>query len=168
MLIALYRFWLRKGSDQQTLALLIGKNETQSDVSYYLDRIRKLIYRDFVPHFLGANKGKESFLTHNIKMTNLLNVLNENDLVLVADGTYTRLEKSANNDFQYNSYSTQKKDSLIKPFIICAADGYIVDCYGPFFPRDNDATILRYVIDYDPDLRDLIDPNHTNFLLDLK
>ncbi len=75
----------------------------------------------------------------------MLNLANDN-LVIIADGTYCAMEKSANNDFQYKTYSGQKKDSLFKPFILCCADGYIVDCYGPFAANENDALILDYVL----------------------
>ncbi len=34
-------------------------------------------------------------------------------LAIISDETYTRLEKSSNNEFQYVSYSLQKYDHLI-------------------------------------------------------
>ncbi|RNA34715.1 transposable element tcb1 transposase [Brachionus plicatilis] len=39
----------------------------------------------------------------------------------------------------------QKKDSLVKPFLICCADGWIIDCYGPIKANKNDASILDYI-----------------------
>ena len=77
-----------------------------------------------------------------------------------------RLEKSANNQFQYNCWSQQKMDLLIKPFIICCADGYILDCYGPFPANDNDSKILNYIIETDDDLKKILLPNKTLFLID--
>jgi hypothetical protein len=64
------------------------------------------------------------------------------------------------------TYSGQKKDNLFKPFIICCADGYIVDCYGPFAANQNDATILEYIIETDTDLQALLVPDKTTFILD--
>jgi hypothetical protein len=61
------------------------------------------------------------------KMTNQLFNLKDDELAIVADGTYGRCEKSSNNDFQYKTYRSQKKDSLIKPFIVSCANGYIIE-----------------------------------------
>ncbi|CAF1002629.1 unnamed protein product [Brachionus calyciflorus] len=55
-LIALYRYWLRKGLDQFSLSLLFGNNTSQNQISSYLSQIREAIYKDFVPFFLGCNK----------------------------------------------------------------------------------------------------------------
>ncbi len=51
-----------------------------------------------------------------------------------------------------------KHYNLIKPFIICCADGYFIDCYGPFDAKPNDAQILRYILKTDKDLVDLLTP----------
>jgi hypothetical protein len=42
-------------------------------------------------------------------------------------------------------FSVQKKRHLVKPFIICTADGLIVDVYGLFEGTKNDATILKQI-----------------------
>lgn len=165
-LIALYRYWLRKGLDQTSLALLFGKNTSQTQISHYLSQIREAIYKDFVPYFLGCNKDRKFFLNHNNEMVKNLFDLKSDDLVIVIDGTYTRLEKSANNQFQYSCWSSQKKDSLVKPFIICCADGYFVDCYGPFEAFENDAKIFKYIIENDRDLKQLLLPDKTIIFLD--
>jgi hypothetical protein len=53
------------------------------------------------------------------------------------------------------TYSVQKCDNLVKPFIMCCADWYLIDCYGPFQATMNDATIFRYVLKTDTDLNKL-------------
>ena len=78
--------------------------------------------------------------------------MEDDELAVIVDGTYTKLEKSANNDFQYQSYSMQKQYNLLKPFIVCCADGYFIDCYGPFEATSNDAKILRYILENDESL----------------
>ena len=92
--------------------------------------------------------------------------LKKNDLAIFADATYTRLEKSANNEFQYRCWSQQKLDLLVKPFLICCADGYIIDCYGPFQANLNDAKIFEYILKTDIDLLQLLLPNQTYTFLD--
>ena len=103
-------------------------------------------------------------------MVKTLHNLKQDELAVICDGTYTRLEKSSNNDFQYRSWSVQKSDSLIKPFIICCADGYIIDCYGPFQASDNDAVILKYILENDTDLLKILKPEKidSSFGLNLK
>jgi hypothetical protein len=150
-------YWLRKGVDQTTLAMF--KNGTsQRQISHYLYQIRTAINNEFVPKYLGANKGKEFFLKHNSNTTRVLHDMDPETLAVVVDGTYTKLEKSSNNDFQYFSYSMHKKYNLIKPFIICCTDGYFIDCYGPYQARENDATIFRHVLETDEDLKILFSP----------
>lgn len=165
-LIALYRFWLRKGVDQDTLAKMFGENTSQQNISLYLFQIRKAIYNNFVPHFLGANKTREFFLNHNNKTTLKLHNLKEDELAIVADGTYCRIEQSANNEFQYKTYSGQKKDNLVKPFILCCTDGYIIDCYGPFQANRNDASIIEYILETDVQIQQILIPNKTIIFLD--
>jgi len=84
---------------------------------------------------------------------------------LIADGTYCYCQKSSNNLFQRKSYSVQKKAHLVKPFVICATDGHIVDIYGLFEATKNDARILSEVLANDNDLKTLLKPNDL-FILD--
>ena len=81
-----------------------------------------------------------------------------NQLCLIADGTYLYCQKSENNKMQRLLYSGQKKRQLIKPFIVCTTDGYIVDAYGPFAATVNDASILSYLLD-NSNLRELLVKN---------
>ena len=157
-LIAIYRFWLSKGMDQCSLAML-KSNTNQQQISHYLAQIRSVINKEFVPLFLGANKGKQFFLEHNTESVRVLHELDDDVLTIIADGTYTRLEKSSDNSFQYATFSMQKLQNLIKPFIICCADGYFIDCYGPFAANLNDAKIFRYILARDKDFQNLITPH---------
>jgi len=60
----------------------------------------------------------------------------------------------------------QKMDLLIKPFIICCADGYIIDCYGPFQANANDAKILQYILETDGNLMNILKPHETYVIMD--
>jgi hypothetical protein len=143
------------------------KNQTsQQQISHYLGQIRKAILKDFVPHFLGANKGRSFFLKHNTTTITELYDLHNEELAIIVDATYCRLEKSANNEFQYKCWSQQKMDLLTKPFIICCGDGYFIDCYGPFQANQNDSTIFEYILENDLDLLQILEPNKTIVFLD--
>jgi hypothetical protein len=79
-LIAIYRYWLRRGLDQCSLAMF--KNKTsQQKISHYLSQIRVAINKDFVPFYLGVeNRSREFFLEHNnITVTELYH-MNKDDL----------------------------------------------------------------------------------------
>ena len=156
-LIAIYRYWLSKGIDQCTLAML-KSNTSQQQVSHYLAQIRVAMNEEIVPLFLGTRNGREFFLNHNTDSVKELHQLEDDVLVVIIDGTYTRLEKSSNNEFQYLSYSMQKNHNLVKPFIICCADGYFIDCYGPFQANLNDAQILKHILKTDENLKQLFTP----------
>lgn len=163
-LIALNRYWLRRGLDQEVIAPFL--NCSQRDVSRYLDQIRISIANDFVPFFLGANRSRQFFLNHTSESAKKLFNLRNKYLAVVADGTYCRCEKSNNNSFQYHTYSGQKKDSLIKPFLICTTDGYIVDLYGPFAANKNDSSILESILNTDTNLRRILKPHLSVIFLD--
>ncbi len=143
------------------------RNSTsQQKISDYLRQIRIAIYKDFVPFYLGANKDRKFYLTHNNLTTNILHDLEKDHLAIVCDASYTRLEKSSNNSFQYGCWSQQKLDLLTKPFIICCADGYIIDCYGPFQAHLNDAKIFEYILKTDKNLLRILVPRKTLVLVD--
>lgn len=69
------------------------------------------------------------------------------ELVLIFDRTYIYHEKSCNNGYQRKSYSVQKKAPLCKPFTICTSNVYIVEMEGPFYVNQNDAEILKILLD---------------------
>ena len=68
-------------------------------------------------------------------------------MLLIYDSKYTRHTKSTNNDYQRKSFSGQKKVSLCKPFPICTINGYVVDMLGPYLANQNDADIMKTIIE---------------------
>jgi hypothetical protein len=73
-LIAIYRFWLRKGGDQTTLSML-KKSTNQQKISHFLAQIRTAIYKDFVPFFWELIR-KENFICSTITqlLSNFINL----------------------------------------------------------------------------------------------
>ena len=106
--LAIYLFWLRTGLDQQTIGSIF--NVDQVEVSRFCQQIRDGL-ADFVKSHLGANiKTREDWLKHNTYIVKKLFDLKENQMAIVADGTYCYIQKSSNNYFQRKTYSVQKKD----------------------------------------------------------
>ena len=67
-------------------------------------------------------------------------------------------QKSENNKLQRLLYSGQKKRHLVKPFVVCASNGYIIDVFGPLAATTNDASILLYMMIIS-NLKDIALPN---------
>ena len=135
-------------------------------MSRYLKQVRDALMKDFVQKNIGSKtKNRENWLKHNSDMSKRIFESKEDELILVADGTYCYCQKSSNNSFQRKSYSVQKSRHLVKPFVICSTDGYIVDIYGLFEASKNDAKILSTILKEDKDLTLLLKDNDI-FVLD--
>jgi len=88
-LIAIYRFWLKKGLDQNTLAML-NCNTTQQQISHYLSQIRNAMNIEFVQKSLGANKDRDYFLKHNTQSVKIFHDFTDDMLAVSADSSYTK------------------------------------------------------------------------------
>ncbi len=116
--------------------------------------------KDFVPDNLGPQiKTREEWLKHNTYIAENLLDSKHDQLILVADGTYCYCQKSKNNTLQRELYSSQKSRHLVKPFVICTTDGFIVDIYGLYEANKNDAKILSEIFKTSNDLRDILKPD---------
>ena len=68
-------------------------------------------------------------------------------MLLIYYGTYARHQKSTNNGYQRKYFSGQKKLPLCKPFTIYTTDGYVVVMLGPYPANQNDADIMKTIIE---------------------
>lgn len=156
--LATYLFWLKTGLDYRTIASIFSLDQFQT-VGRYCSQVRNSLSKDFTPKYLGASHlNREEWISHNSTIVNHLFTDNDQQLAIIADGTYCYCQKSTNNYFQRKSYSMQKKRHLIKPFVICAADGHILDVYGLYPATENDATIIKKILKKDKGLRNLLQP----------
>jgi hypothetical protein len=162
--LAVYMFWLKTGLDFNTISTLFSLSNFQT-VGEYCSQVRKSLINDFVPKNLGASHlPRNDWIKQNTLISKeLFNV--ENNLILVADGTYCYCQKSSNNMFQRKAYSMQKSRPLVKPFVVCSTNGRIVDIYGLFPATDNDSTIIQKILETNKDLVKLIKPKD-HILLD--
>ena len=134
-------------------------NLTFQEVSRYCYQVRKAL-TEFVDDFLGAKRmTRDEWLMHNTSIASDLLSENNSELILVADGTYCYCQKSSNNRFQRATYSGQKKRHLVKPFVVCATDGIIVDIYGFYSATTNDASIMADILSEDKNLREIFVAN---------
>jgi hypothetical protein len=99
-----------------------------------------------VPKYLG--------LTH-ISRTEALNhhtaysrAFFGDQLSIIWDGTYIYCNKSNDHALQRSSYSGQKSRHLIKMMSLVLPDGYVLDLIGPFYGKDNDASISKVIVSH--------------------
>lgn len=162
--LAIYLTWLKTGIPQSTLSAFFGI-EPRQKISHMCHQVREAFKKDFVHKFLGSSSlNRDQWLNKNTDLVKELFSLSNDQFCLIADGTYLYCQKSENNKLQRLLYSGQKKRHLIKPFVVCTSNGYIIDVYGPFAATANDASILLYLMNHSS-LKDIAIPNDL-FILD--
>ncbi|CAF4633414.1 unnamed protein product [Rotaria magnacalcarata] len=140
---------LRLGLSNDVLATLFGFRNRR-DVGHVLDSARKALIKCFVPKHLGFNhNSREDVITnHTRPLAKRILADGEDKAILILDGTYIYIQKSAHNMLQRKTYSTHKGRPLVKTMMIVSTDGYIVSMLGPYFAdyKNNDATITKNII----------------------
>ena len=53
----------------------------------------------------------------------------------------------------------KKKQHLVKPFVLCTSNGYIIEIYGLYPATKNDASILECILSKNPNLIEKSDCN---------
>ena len=144
--LVVFLFKLRTGSSNNVIAAVLGLDYAQQ-VSDYCEEVMTSFEKDVLPNHFGYSSLSREDLVNNqtSEIAKKLYELND-QLVLIFDGTYIRHEKSTNNNYQRKSYSIQKKVPLCKPFTICTTNGYIVEMEGPFYATQNDAEIMKILL----------------------
>ena len=143
---------LRTGNSNKMIASILQLEQEQL-VSEYTASIIKSFENDILPSHFGfrGTSRRDLIDCHSAEIAKKL--YNSDDkLMLICDGTYARHQKSSNNEYQRKSFSGQKKTPLCKPFTICTTTGYVIDILGPYTAQQNDATIMKSVIDESSDL----------------
>ncbi|CAG2184344.1 IQSEC [Mytilus edulis] len=140
---------LRTGLPNHILGTIFSLAKSQ--VQRCIHSARVSLMQDFVPHFIGFQHiSHEDFVRNHT--TPIAKTLFANDsedaAIIVMDGTYIYLQKSADYEFQRLSYSLHKNRPLVKPMVIVGTDGYILSVLGPYFAngKNNDAAITKHMI----------------------
>ncbi|KAK3109143.1 hypothetical protein FSP39_023866 [Pinctada imbricata] len=156
---ALAIFWikLRTNLSYREIAVLFNISSDYNglmSISRTLHSVAAQLNTNFVPSYLGIKHiSREEAISH---MTVFSNVLFENKLSVVWDGTYYYIEKSGDYSFSRRSYSGQKKRPLLKFMSIVFPDGYVVDSIGPYLSdgRNNDAGMTTHIMTLNDELKD--------------
>ena len=104
-----FLFKLRTGNSNNVTASIFDI-QLEQNVSDYIDSVMKSFNKDILPNNFGvkACTREDLILNHTSFYVKKLHGY-ENRLVLIADGSYLRHQKSTNNCYQRKSYSGQKK-----------------------------------------------------------
>lgn len=145
--LVVFFFKLRTGNSNKVLASILNI-ENEQIISDYSSSVIKSFEKDILPGRFGIMSMDRDDLIKNHTTDIAKRLFNvEDKLFLICDGTYARHQKSTNNEYQRKSYSGQKKVPLCKPFTICTTDGFVVDMLGPYPATQNDAEIMKIIID---------------------
>lgn len=140
--LGIYLVKLRTGESFARLAslFLISK----STVSNYIKKARDCLTNFYVPLHLGTGHlSREQHSARNLLIPQGLFGAEDNNPIVICDGTYIYLQKSSNYLFQKKTYSLHKYHNLVKPFLMVACDGYIIDAFGPYAATKSDADIMK-------------------------
>ena len=153
--LVVYLFWLKTGLDQAMVATHF-EIESHFEISKIIAQVR-IGLKNFVKENIGAaHLTRQQWLENNSKIAQELFAINKNQFIATGDGTYCEIQRSANNRFQRKTYSVQKKKHLVKPFVMTASNGRIIDIFGLHEATKNDATILLEIMETSNDLNELI------------
>ena len=145
--MAVFFMKLRTGLPNSILAVLFRLKPFQ--VRRIVESARVSLMTDFVPLHLGFNhiSHDEFCASHTTPIARQLFSTDNNQAILVLDGTYLYIQKSSDYSFQRRSYSLHKHRPLIKPMVIVGSDGYILTVLGPYYAdgKNNDAAITKHM-----------------------
>ena len=139
---------MRHGLSDDFLRIIFEYRSSQQ-VSMAITNVRKSLMENFVPQNIGLTAiTRENYIRQHV--TEFSNILYNPEpinpkAIAYIDGTYFSIEKSSNFRTLRHSFSVQKHKHLIKPTLIVAPDGYILDIINPYFSDglNNDAAILN-------------------------
>lgn len=145
---------LRQGLSDEFLKVIFNYNSRQN-VSTVIDYVRRALAQRFVLENIGPRSiTRQDFIARHV--TEFSNTLynsqpNEPKAIVVIDSTYAYIHKSSHFRVLRQSYSVHKHRHFIKPTLVVAPDGFILQIFGPYSSdsRNNDAEILRHDFETD-------------------
>lgn len=146
--LLIYLCKMRQGLSDAFLKVIFNES-TRQNVSSIVDLVKLSLLQRFVPGNIGPESiTRQQFIDQHV--TDFSNELYnpqpaERKAIVVIDGTYAYIHQSSNFRVLRQSFSLHKHRHLLKPTLIVAPNGYILDIFGPYFSdaRNNDAEVLR-------------------------
>lgn len=139
---------LRTGLSNSILGTLFSLSKCQ--IQRAVHAARMALCEHFVPSHLGFNhiSHHDFVINHTTPLARKLFSDNETSAIIVLDGTYIYIQKSASHTLQRKTYSIHKGRPLVKPMMVVGSDGYILSMLGPYYGghKNNDAAITKHAI----------------------
>ena len=138
---------LRTGLPNHLLGVIFSL--TKDQIQRCIHSGRTCLMQDFVPVHAGFHHiSHADFVTqHTTPLSKKLFSSNSDDAaIVVLDGTYIYIQKSSDYAFQRMSFSVYKHRPLVKPMVIVGTDGYILSILGPYYAKNNDASITKHIL----------------------
>lgn len=146
--LGLFLFKMKSGLSNKFLSTLFGISK--ASIRRAIHCVRQVLMQEFVPSNLGFShvSREEVINNHTRVLAQSLLAENNEQAILVLDGTYIYINKSNNFQFQRRSFSMHKGRPLVKPMVIVTTTGYYVSVLGPYFAdnKNNDASILNHIL----------------------
>lgn len=148
--LAVFLTKLRTGLPNTILSTIFNLSLYQ--IQRIIPSVREALMKNFAPRHLGLQliSHQELCLHHITPITRKLFTSedNQDQAVLILDGTYIYIQKSHDYEFQRLSYSLHKNRPLVKPMMVVAPDGYSLSVLGPYLSdlHNNDASITKHMI----------------------
>ncbi|KAL0879449.1 hypothetical protein ABMA27_003200 [Loxostege sticticalis] len=166
--LAAYLMKLRTGGDSnERLATLL--KVSRRTVEMWLHQVRYLLTEYFVPRNLGLNHiYRQQLVARNLAIPQSLFASFEgvDRPIVIFDGTYCYVEKSSNYLYQKKNLYLHKYRNLVKPFLLVACDGHIIEVSGPYPATESDANIMKALFqNEDGELRSFFEAGDV-FILD--
>lgn len=148
---------LKQGINDDFLKVMFGMS-TRQNVSLTIATVWKSLLIRFVPQNIGLNAiTREEYIRQHV--TPFSNALYNPDpstpqAITLIDATYAYMGKSSCFEALRKSFSVHKSRHLVKPVLLVAPNGYILDIEGPYFVNaaNNDAAILNRELRRDEEL----------------
>lgn len=117
--VAIFCAKMRLGLSNRVLSTIFHIKNDKA-VSRIIHQVTDALMKNFVPKYIGFQHISRQTVRkyHQTLKANILLTDNDQQVVVVMDGTYLYVQKSANNELQRRTYSTHKHRHLIKPMII--------------------------------------------------
>ena len=137
---------MRQGISDEFIKVIFNY-PTHQDVSLKISLVRTSLIIIFTPGNIGFGIARNDYIQRHV--TDFANRLYNPEperrrAIAYVDCTYLDIEKSTCFKALRQSYCVHKSKHLIKPSMIVAPDGHILDIQGPYFSnaRNNDTSIL--------------------------
>lgn len=146
--LVIFLMKMKSGISNSLLSALFSISK--SCVRRAIRTVRQTLMLSFVDEHLGfQHVTREKVISdHTTVLAKSLFTENDDQVIIVLDGTYIFIQKSNHHLFQRRSYSVHKGRPLVKPMVIVSTTGYFISVLGPYLAdgKNNDASILEHIL----------------------